>query len=382
MISGWLAVIELAIACSIIVLPVRGGEKAPGALQGVGVNTAGKDFARGRGDGVISARETRDGIEQDDDVALVLDQALGFFQHHFGDLDMALRRFVEGGADDFAFHRALHVGDFLGPLVDQENDQGDFGMIGGDRVGERLQHHGFSGARRRDDQSALPLADRAQQVQHAPGKIFARRFHLQAPRRVQRRQVVKEDLVARDFGILEIDRFDFNQGEVALAVLGRADLAGDGVAGAQIEFADLRRRNVNIVRAGQVIVFRRAQKAEAVGQAFQHALGKDQTVLLRLGAEDLEDQLLLAHAAGARDSQILGDFRQIRDVFLFQFRKTNTHRFHFLNRVRALLEARPILSEDKPEDQAGIVLLGGLRAGACQCNGGLQVEPAPDFRPD
>jgi hypothetical protein len=31
--------------------------------------------------------------------------------------------------------------------------------------------------------------------------------------------------------------------------------------------------------------------------------------------------------------------------------------------VRALLEARPILFEDKPEVQAGIVSLGGLRAG-------------------
>ncbi len=204
-------------------------------------------------------------------------------------------------------------------------------MIGGDRVGEGLQHHGFSGARRRHDQSALPLADRAEQVQHAAGEILPGRFHLQAALGIERRQVVEENFVSRDLGILEIDRFDFDQREIALAVLGRPHLAGDGVAGAQIELPDLRRRDVNVVRAGQIVVFRRAQEAEAVGQAFQDAFGEDQAVLLGLGAQDLEDQLLLAHAAGAGDGQVLGDFRQIGDIFFFQFCKTNAHRFHFLN---------------------------------------------------
>ena len=118
--------------------------------------------------------------------------------------------------------------------------------------------------------------------------------------RIERRQVVEENFVARDFRVLEVDRFDFDQREVALAVFRRADLAGDGVAGAQIELADLRRRDVDVVRARQVVVFRRAQEAEAVGQAFQHAFGEDQAVLFGLGAEDLEDQLLLAHAARRR----------------------------------------------------------------------------------
>ena len=163
-----------------------------------------------------------------------------------------------------------------------------------------------------------------------PGEILAGRFHLQASLRIERRQVVEEYFIARDLGILEIDRFDLNQREIALAVLGRTDLARNGVAGSQIEFPNLRRRNVNVVRAGKIVIFRRAQEAEAVGQAFQDAFREDQTVLLRLGAEDLEDQFLLAHAAGARDGQILGDFRQIGNIFLFQFRKTNAHRFHFL----------------------------------------------------
>jgi len=69
--------------------------------------------------GVVGAREPGDRIEQDHNVALVLDQALGLLDHHLGDLDVARRRLVKGGRHHLALHRALHVGHFLGPLVDQ-----------------------------------------------------------------------------------------------------------------------------------------------------------------------------------------------------------------------------------------------------------------------
>ena len=202
-------------------------------------------------------------------------------------------------------------------------------MIGGYRVGERLQHHGFSGARRRDDQAALSFSNRAKQVEHAARQIFTRRFHFQAALGIERREVIEEYFISRDFGVLEINRLDFDEREIALTVFGRPNLSRDGVAGPQVELPDLRRGNVNVIRAGQIVVFRGAQEAEAIGQAFQDAFGENQAVLLGLGAEDLEDQLLLAHAAGARDCQVLGDFRQIGNIFFFQFRKTNAHRFHF-----------------------------------------------------
>src|SRR6185437_8443202 len=66
-----------------------------------------------RDDGVVGAAEARDVVEQDDDVALVFDETLGLFDHHFGDLHMARRRLVEGRRNDFAVHRALHVRHFL-----------------------------------------------------------------------------------------------------------------------------------------------------------------------------------------------------------------------------------------------------------------------------
>src|SRR6266853_1477626 len=174
-------------------------------------------------------------------------------------------------------------------------------MIGGYRVGHGLQHHRLASARRRIDEPALAFADRAEQVKHAPSHILLGGFHLEAALWIERRQVIKENLVARDFRVFKIDRFDFNQCEISFTIFRRAYLAGDGVAGAQVELADLRWRNVDVVRAGKVVVFRSTQKSESIGETFEDAFGEDQAVLFSLRPQDLKDQLLLAHAARARN---------------------------------------------------------------------------------
>jgi hypothetical protein len=79
----------------------------------------------------------------------------------------------------------------------------------------------------------------------------------------------------------------------------------------------LRRRNINVVGAGEIVIFRRAEKTESVGETFEDAFGKDQTIFLRLSAENLENQFLFAHAAGARNVQFLGDLGEVSDVFFF-----------------------------------------------------------------
>ena len=142
-------------------------------------------------------------------------------------------------------------------------------------------------------------------------RLSAVGLELDALLRVERRQVVEEDLLAGALGRLEVDRLDLDQGEVALAFLRRPDLAGDGVAGAQVELADLRRRDVDVVGAGQVVVVGGAQEAEAVGQQLEDAFGEDEAALLGPGAQDLEDQLLLAQAGGAGDFELLGHVREL-----------------------------------------------------------------------
>src|SRR5690606_21484381 len=89
--------------------------------------------------------------------------------------------------------------------------------------------------------------------------------------REQRRQVLEQDLVLRRFRRLAVDVVDLEQREVALAFLRRSDAAGDVVAGAQVETADLARADVDVVGAGEVGSIEATQEAEAVLQDLEHA---------------------------------------------------------------------------------------------------------------
>ena len=147
-------------------------KKRFGRCSALAVDAAGQHLARGRHHGVVGAREARDRVEQDHDVLLVLDQALRLLDHHLGDLHVAGGRLVERRGHDFAAHRTLHLGHFLRTLVDQQHDQDNLGMVGGDRVRDVLHHHRLAGLGRRHDQAALALADRRDDVDDAAGQVF------------------------------------------------------------------------------------------------------------------------------------------------------------------------------------------------------------------
>src|SRR2546429_4112652 len=52
---------------------------------------------------------------------------------------------------------------------------------------------------------------------------------------------------------------------------------------------------------------------------------ENQSVLFGLRTEDLEDQLLLPHAARPGNVQILGDLGEVGDVLFFQLGKADAH---------------------------------------------------------
>src|SRR3546814_4521576 len=88
---------------------------------------------------------------------------------------------------------------------------------------------------------------------------------------IKRRQVVEIDAVADDIGIVEIDGGELGQREIALAVLGPADLAFDGVAGTQAEFTNLIGRDVDVVGTSEIVRLGAAQETETVGQHLDRA---------------------------------------------------------------------------------------------------------------
>ena len=186
----------------------------------------------------------------------MFDQTLGLFDDHFGDLDVTRGRLIEGRRDDLTVHRTLHVGDFFGPLVDQQDDQIDFRMVRRDCGCNRLQHHRFAGTRRRHDQAALALAERGNQIDDARCHILIGRIvtaEHQLFFRIERRQVVEIDPVTDIVRLVEINQPDLEQCKIPLAVFRRANLALDGVARAQRKAPDLAGRHVDVIRARQVV---------------------------------------------------------------------------------------------------------------------------------
>ena len=140
---------------------------------------------------------------------------------------------------------------------------------------------------------------------------------------MERRQVLEQHLVARAIGRIEIDLADLEQREVALAILRRADEAGDGVAGAQVEAADLAGRHVDVVRAGEIGAVGGTQEAEAVLQDLQHAVAVDVLAVARMRLEDAEDDVLLARAGQALDAHGLGHLDQLVDRLGLEHRQVH-----------------------------------------------------------
>ena len=57
---------------------------------------------------------------------------------------MAFGGLIEGRSDNFGVHAALHVGDFLGSFVDEENHYIGFRMVFGNSIGDVFEKKGLT----------------------------------------------------------------------------------------------------------------------------------------------------------------------------------------------------------------------------------------------
>ena len=113
-------------------------------------------------------------------------------------------------------------------------------MIHRDAVGDGLKQHRFSRSGRGDDETPLTLAEGRQQIHHPHGDVriavlSGGHFQVYPLLGIKRGQVVEQDFAFAELRVLEIDGFNLEQREVALAFLGRPDMAGHRVPGPQIE---------------------------------------------------------------------------------------------------------------------------------------------------
>jgi len=112
-------------------------------------------------------------------------------------------------------------------------------VIGRDRLRNVLQQHRLTRARRRNDETALAFADGRHQVHDTGGDVVPTGLKLETFLRIERRQVFEEEFVARLVGRFEVNGLNLDEREITLAVFRRPDLAGDGVAGLEVELANL-----------------------------------------------------------------------------------------------------------------------------------------------
>src|SRR3546814_371924 len=129
--------------------------------------------------------------------------------------------------------------------------------------------------------------------------------------------------------------------EIALAVLGPADLAFDGVAGTQAEFTNLIGRDVDVVGTSEIVRLGAAQETETVGQHLDRAEPHDLITEIGLFLEDAEQQILLAQRRGALDPQFFGHFDQFGGSLLLQ-----VFEMHGESPVRACDESASVRSEE------------------------------------
>jgi len=206
----------------------------------------------------------------------------------------------------------LHVGHLLGPLVDEEHDKRDLGVILRDGVGELLQQDRLPATRRGDDEPPLPLAKRGDDVGEARAWVAVGRLEVDALVWKARLEVVERDALFGALGFVAVDALDFEEGKVFLPLFRRPDLPGDGVTRAQIEPFDLRGGDVDVVGAVEVVPVLAAQESVAFGQNLEHALTAERDIGVEQRLLDAEDQLLFAEAGVVRDRQLFGECVELR----------------------------------------------------------------------
>ena len=119
---------------------------------------------------------------------------------------------------------------------------------------------------------------------------------------------------SRGLRVDAVDRIDAQHAPVLLGLAWGADGAGDAVADAQPEAADLAGADVDVVRAGQQAVA--AHEAEAFVDDVEDAAGVGVAGALGLALQDVVDEDVLALAGLRIELELLRDLLELGDAHL------------------------------------------------------------------
>ena len=141
----------------------RRGEKLARDFQRARIDAAGHGASAAAHGVVEGAADAGDRVEQDEDILARIRRDAWRARWRAARCACATSRRMSFELAMISARRdgALDFGDFLGPLIDEQDDELDLGMILHHGLGDVLEQRGLAGARRRDDEAALAFADRA-----------------------------------------------------------------------------------------------------------------------------------------------------------------------------------------------------------------------------
>ena len=156
---------------------------------------------------------------------------------------------IECRCDNLSLDAARHVRNLLRTLVDKEYDHVNLRMIVGDCVGNRLQEHGLTCLRLRNDESALTLSDRCEHVHDT-----ARHVVVTVTKEIELlvwekwSQEVERNPVSDELWSAAVDVLDLYKREVLVSSLRGSDFTCHSVTSLERMLLDLVLRDVNIIR--------------------------------------------------------------------------------------------------------------------------------------
>ena len=199
-----------------------------------GVETARERPAAGGLREIVRPGQTRDGIQEDHNIPLVLHEALRTLDRHLRHALVMIRELIERRVDDLhvrSLDRLFDIRDFLRPLVDEQDDKVDFRIVDLYRLRDLLDKGRLTGFRRGDDHAALSLSDGTHQVHDAHRDAAARLFQTDPLIREDRRHILKIVPLCRFVGRHAVDGLHVEQRTELFALRPDADVSHHNVAG-------------------------------------------------------------------------------------------------------------------------------------------------------
>ena len=191
-------------------------------------------------------------------------------------------------------------------------------MVGGDTVGDVLEHHRLTRPRCRNDETSLTHADGRHQINDACRDFLRIMLQPQLLLGIERREIVEENLLTSPFRLVVVDELDLEERKVPLALLRSSNLPRYDISGPQVEAANLAWGDIDVVGSMEVVRVGSSEEPETVGQDFKHTIRRDCTVLFCLRLQDGENEFLLTHRRDAVDVEVLGKLREFANALFLE----------------------------------------------------------------